>query len=422
MHRYAIIVDPVSTGKEYAAAFRAAGVRPVAVLTEAEPTLAYRGSWHPENFDAVHVFDGDLPGLAARLRDYRPLCIIPGSELGVELYDGLAELACPGSGNVPGLGWARRDKWGMARALAAAGVPHLRQFCSADPDELARWIRGSGLEGRPIVLKPPKSASSDHVYLVRPGADWRPLFAEIFGQTNLTGLRNDAVLVQQYAEGTEFLVDSYSVDGRHGLVDVCRYTKSGRDGHIGLYDRVEFLPPEHPDVATVWTYTRDVLDAVGVRNGCGHTEVMLTAEGPLLMETASRPAGLGHQMITELATGDNQIRRTIAHRVHGQFRPGYRLAQELSAVFVSSPRAGVWCNAEIFAGLEELSTFHSKHLPFGTGDLVPATEDLFTALGWVILAGPDAAAVDADVRRIKALERQIQIVSDVETVYQGVPA
>ncbi len=40
----------------------------------------------------------------------------------------------------------------------------------------------------------------------------------------------------------------------------------------------------------------------------------------------------------------------------------------------------------------------------------------------MILAGPDAAAVDADVRRIKALERQIQIVSDVETVYQGVPA
>jgi ATP-grasp domain len=422
MSRFAIIVDPVSTGKEYAAAFRAAGVRPVAVLTDAEPSLAYRGSWHPENFDAVHVFDGDLPGLARRLRGYRPLCIIPGSELGVELYDALADLVCPGTGNVPALAGARRDKWGMAQALAAAGVPHLRQLCSADPDELAWWIRRSGLHGKPIVLKPPKSASSDHVYLVPPGTDWRPMFHQIYGQTNLTGLRNDAVLVQQYAVGTEFLVDSYSVDGRHGLVDVCRYTKSGRDGHIGLYDRVEFLPPDHPDVATVWAYTRDVLDAVGIRNGAGHTEVMLTAEGPLLMETASRPAGLGHQMITKLATGDNQIQRTIAHRVRGEVRPDYRLSQQLSCVFVSSPRAGVWRNADILDGLDDLPTFHDKHLPFGTGDLVPATEDLFTTLGWVILAGQDPAAIDADFRRIKALERHIDVVSETDLDHLGVPA
>jgi len=70
-----------------------------------------------------------------------------------------------------------------------------------------------------------------------------------------------------------------------------------------------------------------VLDAVGVRNGCGHTEVIVTAEGPRLLEVGARPAGGGHQMITELATGTNQIRRTVDHRVLGRFEAGYELQQ-----------------------------------------------------------------------------------------------
>jgi hypothetical protein len=113
------------------------------------------------------------------------------------------------------------------------------------------------------------------------------------------------------------LVDTYSVGGRHGLVDVCRYTKRQFGDRIGIYDCVEFLPPADPDVALAWSYTQRVLDAVGVRNGCGHVEVMLTPDGPRLIEIGSRPAGGGHQLITEIATGDNHIKRTVAHRERG---------------------------------------------------------------------------------------------------------
>lgn len=414
MNQYAIVVDPLSTGQEYAGAFRAAGLLPVAVLSAGQPNEVLRGTWHPEDFEDVHVFDGDLTWLASLLRGYRPRFLVVGCETGVELYDGLVELLCPGTGNVPGLTRARRDKWEMAQALAAAGVPHLRQFCSADPAELERYLRDSGLRGRPFVVKPPKSGATDNVHLVAPGQDWRRFFDQIYGQRNVTGGRNLAVLVQEYAEGTEYLVDSYSVDGEHGLVDVCRYSKSRRGDRIGLYDRVEFVPPDHPDVAAVWRYTRQVLDAVGIRNGCGHTEVMLTADGPRLMETAARPAGGGHQFITREATGDNQILRTVAHRVRGEFKAGYRLRRHLSGVFLSAPRAGRWRNAEIFDRVDELPTFYRKHFPFGTGDLVPATDDLTTFLAWVVLAGPDPAAIEADVRHLKALERHIDIDDDVD--------
>jgi hypothetical protein len=68
MQRYAVVVDPVGTGQEFPAAFREAEVETVAVLVTAMPIEPYRASWHPENFQHIHVSDGDLTGLAVVLR------------------------------------------------------------------------------------------------------------------------------------------------------------------------------------------------------------------------------------------------------------------------------------------------------------------------------------------------------------------
>jgi biotin carboxylase len=415
MQRYAVVVDPLGTGQEYPAAFRAAGIETVAVMSRPEPIDLYRSSWHPENFRHIHVFDGDLADLAGladladTLRAYQPVCLIAGSETGVELAEALVEQVVPGTGHVAESAAARRDKWAMAQALRRAGVPHLRQICSADPDEIDRWLRDTGLEHSRVVVKPPKSAATDNVHVVAEGVDWRPLFDQIYGLLNEFGLRNDAVLLQEYAEGTEYLIDSYSVDGTHGLVDVCRYTKVQKGDRIGIYDLVDFLPPEHPDVLELWPYTQQVLDAVGIRNGCCHTEVIITKEGPRLLEVGARPAGGGHQMIAKLATGSNHIERTVAHRARGEFDPSYQLVQHVCSVVITGPHAGIWRNAELFAGVDALGTFSTKHFYFGTGEVVPAPAGLSSMLGWVVLVSKDKDPMDADYRRIKNLERQIRV-------------
>lgn len=410
MTQYAAVVDPLSTGQEYPAVFRAAGVECIAVLSGVHRMPLHTAGWHPERFAAVvDVEELGVEAAVARLRELAPICLIPGCEAGVALYERLLPQVLPGTGNDPDRAMARRDKWQMAQALIAANVPHLRQICSADPEEIAKWIADSGLADADLVVKPPMSGATDEVHLVAAGADWRPLVDRIVGRLNVCGVIDEAALVQEFADGDEYLVDSYSVDGRHGLVDVCRYTKGRRGDRIGIYDRVDFLPPEHPDVHTVWQYTTRVLDAVGVLNGCGHTEVMLTAQGPRLLEIGERPAGGGHQTISELATGDNHLLRTVAHRVHGRFTPRYELLQHVRGVFVSAPAEGVWTNAKVFDGIDRLPTFWSAHLPKGSGETVAETVDLLTALGWVILAGPDEAAIDADYREIRAREARIEI-------------
>jgi phosphoribosylamine-glycine ligase len=407
--KYTIIVDPLSTGQEYAAAFRAAGHLPVAVLSSLEPPPAYTTSWHPDDFEHVHYFTGDVQALASELRVYTPEYLVPGAESGVELCDQLTEILVPGTGNVPSLATARRDKWQMAEALSAAGIPRLRQILTSDPAEAERWLKENDLLGKRLVIKPPKSAAGDEVYIVFEDGDWHERFGRVLGRTNKMGLVNDAVLIQEYAEGIEYLVDSYSVDGVHSPVDVCRYTKGSRGDKIGIYRRIDFLAADDPEVQALWPYTQQVLDAVGIKVGCGHSEVMLTADGPRLIEVAARPAGGGHQLISELAVGDNHIKRTVAHRVRGEVRDSFDLVQHVRGIFVSAPREGYFRNREVFDEIESLKSFHWMKILHEEDAVVPETVDLFTCLAWVILIHSDPQTLDDDYQRVLDMEASVLI-------------
>jgi hypothetical protein len=407
--RPVVIVDPYSSGQALARRFLARGVPCVAVLSAGVVPEALLSHWRPQDFTDVHRFDGDVAALAGAVARHAPRCIVAAFETGVELADALVDRVLPGTGNVPGLSLARRDKHHMALALEAAGVPRLRSVCSDRHADVEAWIRANGLADSPLVLKPPKSAGTDDVHLVEAGADWRPCFDRILGKVNVLLGRNEAVLVQEFAAGTEYIVDTYSTAGRHGLVDVCRYAKGTRGERLGIYDSVDWLAPDNPVVGTLWRYTRRVLDALGIRSGAAHAEVMLTDAGPVLIEVGARPGGGAHQDIMRIATGDSQLDRHVAHRVDGVHKPGYELLRHARAVFLSSPSAGVLRNGEILDRIDGLASVHTATLPFRSGDAVPATVDFVTPLGLVVLAAQDARQIDADYRAIKDIESQLQV-------------
>ena len=202
-----------------------------------------------------------------RLRELRPRCVLAGAESGVELADAIASAVTPQTANVAALAAARRDKGAMAEAVANAGVPSIRQVCTADPSVVAQWLRREGLAGRDLVVKPPKSAATDGVTRVPGGRGWRTTFERLLGRSNMFGLIDDRLLVQEYAAGTEYVVDTFSHDGRHTICDVCRYRKTDNGPQMAVYDSMEWLAPDDGPVQSLVAYARDVLDAVGMRFG-----------------------------------------------------------------------------------------------------------------------------------------------------------
>ncbi|MEU3756833.1 ATP-grasp domain-containing protein [Streptomyces olivoreticuli] len=409
MRRHVVLVDPYSEAVQYANAFRERGVEPVAVLSTPAPLNSYRHGWNPDAFGSTHFHDGDFAKLTRIVRGYDPVAVVPGNESAVRLVDALIEELAPGTGNAPELSAARRDKWPMVRAVASAGIPHLRTFAADTEEEAADWLRETGLEGQALVLKPRCSGGTDGVHKVEAGEDWRPPFRQLLGSVNRFDISNDSVLVQEFASGTEFVVDTYSVNGELGLVAVVKYSKSTRGNRIGVYDAEDYLHPDDPLVGVLETYTRQVAQAVGIRTGCTHTEIMQTDRGPRLIEIAARLDGGCAQQAARLATGDSQIDRTVRHHLDNAFSPGFEIVQPTRVAWLSAANSGTMRNAEVLDAVRELASFQKLGFRYPNGSQVPKTEDLFTTLGWVLLSTPDQDLLDQDTERVRDIEAKVVI-------------
>lgn len=405
-----VVVDPFSEGRGIAPAFARRGVGAIAVLTAGRPSPWLAPTWNPDDYREVHVLH-DLDELAAKLAVHDPIAVVAGAEWGVEAAETLSELVAPGRSNVLRLSSARSDKWQMGVALRAADVPHLRQISSDRVDEVAAWLRREGLENSPFVLKSQNCGGRSDVLVAEPGHDWRVKFHHVLGRVNERNVRDDKVLVQELAVGTEYEVDTYSIDGDHGLVAVWRYAKERRGDRLGIYLSNTLVESGDPVVGVLSDYVREVLDATGVRNGPAHVAVMVTPAGPRLIEIGARLAGAELQDLALLGTGENQITRMVRHRVDGDSARRYSRRRHVKSVYVSSPAAGELGNSVRFGELASLlPSYQSDALAYREGSMVPRTDDLWTSLGSVVLATTDADQLERDVAVVREIEAGLIVV------------
>lgn len=406
-HGPAVIVDPYSSGALFAPAFQEAGVPVVAVLSSPEPPEVYASSARLGDFPEVITLRGMTEPVLRRLLELRPRCVLPGCESGVELADALAARVVPDVANVPTLAPARRHKGAMAEAAGRAGLPIIRQICTNDPDRVAAWIDRAGLTGRDLVVKPPKSASTDGVVKVASGKGWREAFDAQIGRPNRLGLFNDVLVVQEYVTGIEYVVDTFSYEGIHTVTDVCRYHKVDNGPYMAVYDSMEWLAPTDSEIDVAVEYAKGVLDAVGLRFGAAHIELMFTADGPRLIEIGARPHGGGQPQFCRVATGDSQIDRTVRYFArHGAPAPGFQLRKHMLVVFLMSRAEGVVRNVETLDQIRDLASHHFSVINLRNGDAVTLTKDLFGSLGlgFVVLAHPRRRQIIADYRAVRHIE------------------
>jgi biotin carboxylase len=402
----AVIVDPYSSGALYAPAFAEHGVPVVAVVSGPTPPPAFAPSYRPQDFPEIITWHGDLEPVLTRLAELRPRCVIAGCESGVELAEMLAPRVLSGLCNVPEMASARRHKADMAAAVAAAGLPVIPQICTADPDEVTAWLRQTGLTDQDLVVKPPKSSSTDGVVRIPAGGDWRAAFDAQIGRHNQLGLLNDRLLVQQFVTGTEYVLDTFSHDGVHDLVDVCRYRKVDNGPFMAVYDTMEWVAPDAPDVPELLAYGRAVLDAVGVRFGPVHLEVMRTESGPRLIELGARPHGGGQPRFCQVATGDSQINRTVDYLVGRPVPAGFQLLKNQLVVFLIARGSGIVRNAEVLDQIRDLPSHHFSVHHLVNGHYVPMTRDLITSLelGFAVLSHIDSDQLWTDYNALRQIE------------------
>ena len=302
-----VIVDGYSSGNLLAPALKVRGYSCVHVQSTKDILPIYATSFKEKDFIKNIKFQGSMRELIESLSPYQVVCVIAGIESGVLLADALSEVLDLYS-NGTQLSAARRNKYKMHEVLHESGVASIPQFKSRNIQEVLEWVEMNTL--CPVVIKPLHSAGTDSVFICSTREDIENAFSRIIGKTNKLGLNNTEVLVQKYLKGTEYIVDTVSCNGQHMVSDMWQYKKQVVDG-IPIYDAEELLPFNGEIQEKLRSYIFQVLDALNIKFGPAHHEVMMTEEGPILIEMGARLAGGGLPGICKILVSGNQVDLTL---------------------------------------------------------------------------------------------------------------
>lgn len=404
-----VMVDVYAPTLRLAHALRAAGHPVVRVQSTPEVPPVYRaGAESPEftgSFADRIVHDGDLETTVKAVRALAPAAVLTGGELGVELADQLAEaLGLPGNGTR--LSAARRHKHLQIETVRAAGLPATRQHLAASAEDAAAWHRSLGCR---VVVKPVRSAGNDGVSFCTDPEQTAAAFRAVADATNIFAFRNEGVVVQEYLTGTEFAVNTVSCAGQHRLTDVWRYAKISANGVTDRISAAVFTPPGTPERARLAEYGFAVLDALGVRHGPAHLEIMLTPDGPRLVEAGIRLCGADAAYFAQLAAGESQIERTVAAYLRPEeflatVGEAQRTERHVAMAYLTSPVSGTLAAYPLLPRVRELESFHSVQIAVPEGGELPLTISDTTEPMMIGLAHPSEHVVERDLNTVHYLD------------------
>ena len=407
MNRPIVIVDPLSSGIELAPAFKARGIPAVAVTLNHPDWLGFGSRIQTSDF--VQIIP-DQPHIEELIRKVNPLAIIPGTEEGISLAEHLTAKLTPQFSNDPKQSLHRVHKALMQKALEDAGVPALKTLHTASETDAKTWIKDNDLEDCPLIIKPPVSAGSDKVFHIPVKGDWKKAFNRVLTEpSKITGKNSETVVIQEQAVGIEFAVGTVSANGKHFLSHLIKYNKTSSGERRTVFDHVEFVPYDKETLGDLFNYTKRALDALGIRWSAAHNEIMLTKNGPRLIESGSRMCGGPVVGFSREATGSSQADKLVEIYVDGDvLTKEYVFKKTVVPVFLKALTQGTISNVEVLDGISQLPTLFRKYVWIKNGDHIPQTEDYLTSIGIIGLAG-DRDAIFSDYQKIRSMESQLMI-------------
>lgn len=416
-----IAVDPFSSGCAIAKEMISRGYSVVALWTrglradlkEHVPENC-RGITYKAVVDEADTFEETVALLckAAGCKD-AIVCVFAAGEFGVDLADNLTDYFGV-KGNVS-LTRSRRDKQFQQELIASKGLRCVRQAGGSEFAEVEPFLK---TESYPLVVKPLESAGSVGVELCYTFEEAREHFHSLMKSEMVSGAKCPEVICQEMLQGKEYVVDHASRDGVHKTTMIWVYDKQPANGSAFVYYGMIPVDSESPEAKILIPYVRGVLDALELRNGASHGEVIMTDDGPCLVEMNCRSHGgdaSWHPLVRALNNGSTQIEATADAHLDGKAfanlpdkppSPFYASGREVTLVSYSN---GTVQATPGYDRIRQLPSFLSMEAPIRPGDEVVPSVDLMTAVGSVVIAHSNPQVLAKDLETIRQLERENQM-------------
>eukprot|EP00929_Paragymnodinium_shiwhaense_P071283 TRINITY_DN3624_c0_g2_i1.p1 TRINITY_DN3624_c0_g2~~TRINITY_DN3624_c0_g2_i1.p1 ORF type:complete len:491 (+),score=89.83 TRINITY_DN3624_c0_g2_i1:75-1547(+) len=410
-----VIVDPYSSGRYLVQELQAQRWAMVGVQSTQQLADFWLQQYDPSMFLKT-IRHETLDETVAQLSDFDVAAVLAGSEPGVLLTEDLADhFRLPG--NAAATKEWRRDKYPQQERLREVGVRAIHQIHTADIDECLKWQEKWGQW--PIIVKPTMSGGTDGVYWCHNAEDVRTAFSAECGRMNVNGVVNAKLLAQEYLIGPEYIVDCVSHEGRHVVSGIWVYKKTKDPATRSIsYEYARLLESTGQEQDILTEYVFKCLDALEIRYGPSHSEVILTADGPCLVETGARMHGCKGPKLLEYATGTGTHELVLDVALYGArlFNDLYKKGTKYSVkkwAFETFMRNGTLENKGVQGILRKSLDVPELRNLVSVVDVLPSvqvgqelqpTRDLATSPGLVLQVHPDLEACLRDIEALRSLE------------------
>lgn len=220
---------------------------------------------------------------------------------------------------------------------------------------------------------------------------------------------NEQVLISEFMKGEEYFINTVSHKGQVQVTDIWRYHKRRVNGFDAVYDYNDLCDYRCEREQQITTYALRVLKALGVHQGPAHIEVMMTEEGPKLVELGARLDGLTLPQVNRQAIGFSPVDCVGQSFVFSQPLEGYERKKQARTVYLTSYLEG---RIKAFLNLDKiknLKSFFQLSLRVKEGGSLTKTTNYFTAPGFLTLISENQDQILEDYQNIRLMEENHEI-------------
>jgi biotin carboxylase len=288
-----------------------------------------------------------------------------------------------------------RDKLGMRWWLREMGFETVAAEQVGSAEELRRF---GARHGYPFVLKPVDGTASRGVTRIDDPAEieeiWRRA-VDLRGRDDLAMAQFypvDRFMAEEFIDGREYSVESFSFDGRHVVVSV---TDKFTDGTVEVGHAEPAVLTVAEEAALVDHVVR-FLEVMGLRDGVGHTEVKLSSRGPRIIEGHDRVSGDRVMDLVEAVYGLDLEQYAVGWPFRRVARlPDRPVPRGAAATRFLTAAAGVVTAIEGTNDVRACPGLLDLDLAVKVGDAVVEVADSFDRPGQVLVAADSTVAAVA---------------------------
>ena len=406
-----VIVDPFLSGKIVAIEANKRGYNCIGIQSSTKLPSFMTRTLVIENFSEYIVFESDIE-LFNRLSKYDISFAMPGSETGIELTDRINSILGL-RGNDPKTSHLRRNKYFMHQKLQEIGLPIIKQTMVNNFKSALTFINSNDIQ-YPVVLKPLNSAGSDGFNLCHNELNLEEKFNELIRSKNIFNIENSNILIQEFIQHDEYVVNSVSLNGVHHLTDVWKYKKEySKTGKV-LYD-YQILVDQHTDsqILEIVKYAHSALSQLRIQNGPSHAEVFLTPNGPRLVEVGARLQGGINPRVLNEALGYNQLDATLDIFVENLsvfdiLPSSYNLKTNVMWIdMIAREKAKILKASSFVEAVENIPISKYISIHFNDNEVVEKTNDLSSSPGELYLIHEDMSVILNYYKMYKEIEEVV---------------